>query len=181
MHKRHRSYSRWLVACVAVAVALFLANSASAAEVQLAWDPNSEDDLAGYGVYYQKFPTNRQYDFFGYVALEEFSDSGSPTFTVSGLDPGSQYQFAVTAYDSDGNESTFSIPVCADIGSTISVITCPSNEADGGGDGGGGGGGGGGCFIGVLSGAYEGWGGVWTCSLLTSLLALITGRKRRSE
>lgn len=143
-----------MVACLAAVCLLVLTNSALAADVTLAWDPNSEIDMAGYGVYFQKFPPDQQYDLNGYIALEELGDSNTPTLTVSALDLGSQYQFAVTAYDTAGNESSFSIPVCAEIGTINVAIACPSS-VDGSGSGGGGGGGGGGCFIRSISGGPD--------------------------
>jgi hypothetical protein len=178
MVKGHHPYALRLAGCIAAVWLLFFANLASAADATLAWDPNSEVDLAGYGVYYQKFPPDQQYDLFGYVALAELDDSGSPAFTVSGLDLGSQYQFAVTAYDSAGNESAYSIPVCAEIGSVNSVISCPSSESDGGG---GGGGGGGGCFISTLPGEHEDLGLSAMGLLLMSFLAFIMRRNQRAK
>ncbi len=176
MQKKQRSCSVGLVAFFAVAWMVFLAGSVLAADATLAWDPNSEVDLAGYGVYYQKFPPDAQYELFGYVAFDELDDSDNPAFIVSGLDVGSQYQFAVTAYDSAGNESAYSIPVCAEIGSVNSVITCPAaSQGDSGG--GGGGGGGGGCFISALSGDRVGFWPLWPGFLLLGVLVFFIGRK----
>jgi hypothetical protein len=65
----------------------------------LEWNPNSEPDLAGYIVYYGK--GSRSYD--------NFVDVGNSTnCSVSGLESGVTYYFAVTAYDTDGLESSFS-------------------------------------------------------------------------
>jgi hypothetical protein len=76
---------------------------------------------------------------------------------VSGLEKGFKYYFAVTAYDTAGNESTFSSAVCADVGDTITPCSAappplppsppPGGGSVSGGGGSGGGGGGGGCFI----------------------------------
>jgi uncharacterized membrane protein YgcG len=132
---------------------------AFAADVTLAWDPNSESDLEGYGVYFSQNDPGPPYNLSGYVALSDLSTPSAPTFTVTGLENGGRYHFAVTAYDTSGNESSFSISICADVGDVITP--CPSSDTGGGGDsgsgsGGGsstggsgssGGGGGGGCFI----------------------------------
>jgi hypothetical protein len=68
-------------------------------EVTLAWDPNTEADLAGYRVYYGT--SSRDYG----VTL----DVGNWTScTIGGLQQGKTYYFAVTAYDTVGNESDFS-------------------------------------------------------------------------
>jgi len=134
-------------------LALF-SSSAFAAEATLAWNPNTESDVEGYGVYLSQDDSGPPYSLFGYVALSELSDSDNPTFTVTGLETGSRYYFAVTAYDTAGNESDFSGSVCADVNGDA-ITPCASDDT-GGGDASGsvgsgsssGGGGGGGCFIG---------------------------------
>jgi fibronectin type 3 domain-containing protein len=66
--------------------------------VTLSWDPNSESNLAGYRVYYGT--SSRTYG--------SSIDAGmATTFAVTGLGLGTYY-FAVTAYNSSGEESTFS-------------------------------------------------------------------------
>jgi hypothetical protein len=65
----------------------------------LAWDPNTEDDLAGYNVYYGI--QSGDYD--------SVIDVGNVIqYMVSDLEPDTQYYFVVTAYDTSGNESDFS-------------------------------------------------------------------------
>jgi uncharacterized membrane protein YgcG len=135
-------------------LALF-ASPALAADVTLAWDPNSEVDVEGYGVYLSQEDPGPPYHLYGYVTLSELSDPGNPSFTINGLENGARYYFAVTAYDGTGNESLFSNSVCADVGDVLTL--CPSANVGGGGSGSGGsgsvgsasggGGGGGGCFI----------------------------------
>jgi hypothetical protein len=142
-------------------LALF-SSSAFAAEATLAWNPNTESDVEGYGVYLSQDDSGPPYSLFGYVALSELSDSDNPTFTVTGLETGSRYYFAVTAYDTAGNESDFSSSVCADVNGDV-ITPCASDDT-GGGDASGsvgsgsssGGGGGGGCFIGS-SAVAVGW------------------------
>jgi hypothetical protein len=129
----------------------FLAAPALSADVTLAWDPNSEVDLEGYGVYFNLGASGPPYDLFGYVALQELNDPDNPAFTATGLEKGSNYYFAVTAYDTAGNESGYSTPVCAQIGDQILPCTSASSGGSSGGSGvaasSGSGGGGGGCFI----------------------------------
>lgn len=138
-----------------------------AAEVTLAWDPNSEEDLEGYGVYLSKGVPGPPYDLFGYVALADFENAAAPRFTVSGLEKGARYYFAVTAYDTEGYESYFSRPVCADVGDTI--VPCPVPPSSGGS---GGGGGGGGCFLQSSQPQPRGRGeGLFLFAVLLSLLA----------
>ena len=142
-----------LSGCLCVLVLLFLVAPALSADVTLAWDPNSEADLEGYGVYFKLGASGPPYDLFGYVTLQELNDPDNPAFAVTGLAKGSNYYFAVTAYDTAGNESGYSTPVCAQIGDQILPCTSPpSGGGSSGGSGGssvgsGGGGGGGGCFI----------------------------------
>jgi hypothetical protein len=150
--KRKSSHRLVLSGCLGVLVLLFLAAPALSADVTLAWDPNSEADLEGYGVYFKLGASGPPYDLFGHVTLQELNDPDNPAFAVTGLAKGSSYYFAVTAYDTAGNESGYSAPVCAQIGDQIlpctssggSAAPIGSGVASGGS---GGGGGGGGCFI----------------------------------
>lgn len=80
----------------------------AANSVTLAWNPNSETNLAGYRLYVgnasRNYPTN-------YVAPTNVVNIGgnpSCTLTVSNLDIGRKYYFAVTAFTSDGLESDYS-------------------------------------------------------------------------
>jgi hypothetical protein len=87
---------------LAVVVALLLGaglGQAAAAQVTLAWDPNSEPDLAGYKLY-QGTATGT----YG----TPVTVGNVTTYTVSGLADGQSFFFAVTAYDTVGNESGFS-------------------------------------------------------------------------
>jgi hypothetical protein len=75
-----------------------------AAEVNLAWDPNSEPDLAGYRVHYGL--GSRNYD--------HVMDVGSSTScVVTGLEQGRTYYFAATAVNTANIESDFSNEVSA--------------------------------------------------------------------
>jgi len=60
------------------------------------WSPNHENDLAGYNVYYGT--ASRSYSQTIPVGL-------NTTCQISDLEPGYEYFFAVTAYDTAGNES----------------------------------------------------------------------------
>jgi hypothetical protein len=132
------------VLAVWMLLGLFCA-SAYSAEATLAWDPNGEADLLGYGLYFRKGAPGPPYNLAGYVTEAELDDPDNPTFTVSGLDTVSRYFFAITAYDTSNLESGFSSALCVDIGAVNSicsnslpvVVTAGSS----------GGAGGGGCFI----------------------------------
>jgi hypothetical protein len=129
-------------------ITLLWSTSVLSADVTLAWDPNSEPDLEGYGVYFRKGTPGPPYELAGNLALADLTNDDAPLFVVSGLEKGFRYYFAVTAYDTDGNESTYSSAVCADIGDTITPCPAASSSSA---SGSGGGGGGGGCFISASS------------------------------
>ena len=70
-----------------------------AVQATLKWDPNTEDDLAGYKVYYGN--SSRNY--------KSFVDVGNQTsFILTGLVSGETYYIAATAYNYSGEESTYS-------------------------------------------------------------------------
>jgi hypothetical protein len=137
MRKKYCSSLSQMKICYILTFLLLVGNTALAADVTLAWDPNSETDLEGYGVYFRKGTDGPPYDLFGYVTLTELQDVNNPTFTVTTLEKGSRYFFAATAYDTEGNESYYSNSACAEVGDKIEPC-------------GGGGGGGGGCFISTI-------------------------------
>ena len=86
-----------------------------AGDAILSWDPNSETDLAGYKVYHRLATGN-----FG-VPIDVGNQT---TYTVTGLGDGT-YHFAITAYDTSGNES----PKSTEVSKTV------LEEAGGGGSG----------------------------------------------
>jgi len=68
----------------------FWIGSAYSAQVTLAWDPNTEPELAGYRIHY------------GFLSDQYSSsvDVGNQTsYTLSNLGDGKTYYFAATAYD----------------------------------------------------------------------------------
>lgn len=77
--------------------------SLSANSVGLAWDP-VPGNLAGYRVYYGTVSGGPYLQPAG-----QGSNAGiATTYTVSGLQGGTTYYFAVTAYDTTNNETSFS-------------------------------------------------------------------------
>ena len=97
----HQSFSKNLILS-ALAFFLFLfifPQDIFAAQIRVAWDPNTEPDLAGYTVYY------------GTVSgtYEEPIDVGNVTaYTLTGLILGQTYYISVTAHDTSNNESGYS-------------------------------------------------------------------------
>lgn len=85
-----------------VATSLLLCASALAGHIDLAWNPNSEPDVAGYVVYYGTSSN-------AYTAA---LDSGNGTSVrITGLAEDREYFFALTAYNVHGIESDFSAEV----------------------------------------------------------------------
>ena len=85
-----------LMACIWI---IFHANLVLGTEVTLQWDPNTEADLAGYRLYYGF--SSRSYD-----NVVDLGDQ--TTYTLSGLEQGQTYYFALTAFDTEGLESGYS-------------------------------------------------------------------------
>lgn len=82
----------------------FTVSEGYSAEVNLAWDPNTESDVAGYKVYYGL--GSRSYD-----RVVEVGNSTS--CVVTGLEQGRTYYFAATAVNTSNIESDFSNEVSA--------------------------------------------------------------------
>jgi hypothetical protein len=113
MKKKCSTFSRFnLLLGSAFILYATLAVPAHATHVTLAWNPNSEADLAGYKVYYQAaysliskgIANASTID----VPLAALSDAANPRLPVSGLDENASYFFVVTAYNSLGLEGGFS-------------------------------------------------------------------------
>lgn len=77
----------------------------STGKVALAWKANREPDLAGYKIHIGT--ASGRYDFAG----SPFSTEISTSYIVSNLPKGQTYFFALSAYDSAGNESVLSAEV----------------------------------------------------------------------
>jgi fibronectin type 3 domain-containing protein len=104
----------------------FLTGSVHSAQVTLAWDPNTEPDIAGYRIYYG-------------LASDQYGnqiDVGNQTrYTVASLEGGKTYYFAATAYDRYGDESDFSDEVVFQTPVPCTFSATPANQsftADGG-------------------------------------------------
>ncbi len=120
-------FNTHLFACIISAgLILLFPRLTLAHQVTLAWDPNTEPDLAGYIAYWGTSSGNYPY----------LTDVGNnTTHTIKGLEDNQVYYLAITAYDSDYNESNYSDEITYD---------ASLNNSSGSGDGDGGGGG---CFI----------------------------------
>src|SRR3989475_10392550 len=112
-----------LVACVLTTICSLAPALSSAAQVTLAWDANTEPDLAGYKLYYGNSSGSYQFSV----------DVGNQTsYTLSGLLDGRIYYFASTAYNLSLAESDFSNEVSkaiADVTPPTVSMTAPANGA----------------------------------------------------
>jgi hypothetical protein len=100
-------------------IVLALPGACFSAQVTIAWDGNAEPEVIGYRLHYGSASGT----------YSSYSDAGSQTAcTLSGLEAGSIYFFAATAYDVYGNQSqysteiTFTVPsVSQDRSTTLSL------------------------------------------------------------
>src|SRR2546422_1973187 len=111
------------VACVLTVLCSLAPALSSAALVALAWDANTDPDLAGYKLYYGLSSGSYQLSV----------DVGNQTsYTLSGLLEGQIYYFAATAYNLSGSESGFSNEVSKaipDVTPPTVSISVPANGA----------------------------------------------------
>src|SRR3989441_24250 len=109
------------VACVLTVLCSLAPAVANAAQVALAWDANTDPDLAGYKLYYGLSSGSYQ----------SSVDVGNVTsYTLSGLLDGRIYYFAATAYNLSLAESGFSNEVSkaiADVTPPTVSISAPAN------------------------------------------------------
>ena len=109
---------------LALIFSLCLFTPSHALDVTLAWDANTESDLAGYKLHYKTGSSGPPYN--GTGALEGYSpiDVGNVTeFTIHGLSDGVTYYFVATAYDTEGLESDYSNEVSTAGASTLSITS----------------------------------------------------------
>lgn len=87
-----------------------------AGDITLAWDPNTESNLAGYKLYYDSDTDTEMYQGTGanegdspiVIYTDDLADPDAPQITLTGLSDGQYYYFALTAFDTDEMESDFS-------------------------------------------------------------------------
>lgn len=106
--KRQRGAGVFCFLMIIVSVLGLLSGGAWAFSVTLAWDPNSESDLAGYKIYYDT-DSGPPYRYSINIPLSSPDfNRYSPEYTVAGLVDGNVYYFACTAYNESLLESAYS-------------------------------------------------------------------------
>lgn len=98
---------------------IILISPSYAADVTLSWDVNTDANIAGYKIYYQRGSIDLPFK--GKGANEGISpvDVGNTTtFTLSGLDETEIYYFVVAAYDTRGIGSGYSNMVSSKLKTT---------------------------------------------------------------
>ena len=113
------NFSRSLLFFSALLCALLISVWARAGQVTLAWDPNTESDLAGYRVHYGTASGS-------YTVTVEV-DKSTPTCTILNLSAGQTYYFAATAYTASGSSSGYS----NEVSQAIAVPIAPDRDGDG--------------------------------------------------
>jgi fibronectin type 3 domain-containing protein len=132
-------------AILTVLIFSLIAAYALAYDITLAWDPNSENDLAGYNVYV-RVNNSLSYSLFGELTIDEV-DPDNPQFMATDMESNVTYDFVVTAVNNAGGESDFSNEVSVMNGEIINEEVINDIASDGNDQVYTGNSGGGGCFI----------------------------------
>jgi len=144
MQKKKSKYSLLMVFLMLTTLFIsFETSSIAANQIILSWYPNTEPDLEGYVLYGKQGSPDPPFDYVDSYLEVDLADPLNPRAVITDLESDVTYYFAVTAYDTEGNESNYSNIVSVLKGN---VIDAGGNSN---GDGGGGGSGGGGCFINI--------------------------------
>ena len=115
---------RWFFS-IATVYFIITSGLAAADDVLLRWHANIEPDLQGYNIYY-----GTQSESYG----PPISVGKITEYTVSNLEPGTTYYFAISALDIAGNESTYSSEksiVTHDVDNQAPIVSVTSSTDDG--------------------------------------------------
>lgn len=110
-NQNQRKASRKSFSALFLFLSLFASANCFGSTITLQWDPQNAPDLAGYKVYYS---TSSSAPFTGVGATEGTSPiklAKQNSATITGLDSGTAYYFAVTAYNTSGIETAYSTKV----------------------------------------------------------------------
>jgi Fibronectin type III domain/Viral BACON domain len=123
-HGRISRTSLLILTCLFALISLILFSppGLNAAQVTLAWDPSTDPHVTGFRLYYGT--SSRSYQF--------KDDAGkNTTFTISNLQDGTTYYFAVTARDAAGIESEYSNEISYNTTATCQYSISPASQSVG--------------------------------------------------
>jgi hypothetical protein len=130
---RKSNFAFFLFSLIAPAILLFpVSSSICLAEVvTLGWDANPEPDLEGYVIYRNVDSPGPPYRFSSTLSEDDLANPLAPAVTITELNENTEYFIAVTAYDSEGNESYFSDQICVEIVDSVIENCTVSMSANG--------------------------------------------------
>ena len=127
----------FLFIAIPLSVCLFTAaDTAYAAGAYLTWDANSEENLAGYEIYYKLDVDGEPYNGTGAnegsspvtVNLADLDNPASPSYSLTGLVAGKTYFFKVKAFGAEGEESDYSNPATLTLSISPGIPPQADNE-----------------------------------------------------
>ena len=130
-----------------ILLSFFFPSISAAKNITLGWDCNPEPDLEGYVIYRNVGAPGPPYRYSSTLPEDDLSNPLKPVVTLTGLKESTRYFIALTAYDTEGNESYFSDQVCVEIVDSFTKNCTASIRANNSTGTSASGGGGGGCFI----------------------------------
>ena len=122
---------------MAIPVSFLFASISLAENITLGWDANPESDLEGYIIYRNPGSPGPPFGYSNDLPEDDLANPLHPRVTLTGLQESTEYFIAVTAYDTDGNESYFSNQICVRIVDSF-IENCTASASTGGGGGSGG-------------------------------------------
>ena len=97
-----------------ILIFLLSAQNVYSLDVTLAWDPNSENDLAGYRIFYREEGQSYNYE-------EPAWEGSETTCTIYNLDDNTTYYFVARAFDIGDSESGDSNEACYALQGTVEI------------------------------------------------------------
>jgi hypothetical protein len=127
-------------------------STANAKTVTLGWDSNDEPDLEGYVIYRNTNTPGPPYSYSDTLPEDDLPNPLYPQAKLTGLQEGKEYYIALTAYNTEGVESSYSNDICVQVAdNAIELCEASTSSPAATSSIGGGGGGSAGCFISAAS------------------------------
>jgi hypothetical protein len=145
-------YLLLILSAMLIALCAMPLSVANAKTVTLGWDSNDEPDLEGYVVYRNTNSPGPPYSYSDTLPEDDLVDPLHPQAKLTGLQEGKEYYIALTAYNAEGVESSFSDDICVEVvDDAVELCSAASSPSATTSSSGGGGGGSAGCFISAAS------------------------------